>query len=161
MKFLLSIFTSSVCIILLSCTFSSGQEMVSVNEVYINYLDRGAQTDYFVISNLNGGVDVTNAWIAVGLNGEKKMAGAVAVVCKNVKGVGKIEHYYLNGNVPQLLDVNNPSVGLSNVQITINQGFLVCQFTRENTFNGFVSSIASGYAYMLSAFGAGNFERFF
>ncbi len=83
------------------------------------------------------------------------MGGAVAVVCKNVNGKGVIEHYYMNGYSPQLLDNMNPSVGLSAVSISINQGFLVCQFTRENTFNGFVSSISTGYAYILTAFGAG------
>jgi hypothetical protein len=139
----------------LTVDWSSSQEMVAVNEVYVNYLDRGAQTDYFVISNLNGGINVNNAWLAVGLNGEKRMSGAVAVVCKNVNGKGVIEHYYMNGYSPQLLDNMNPSVGLSAVSISINQGFLVCQFTRENTFNGFVSSISTGYAYILTAFGAG------
>lgn len=135
------------------------QEMVAVNEVYVNYLDKGTQTDFFVISNLNGGVDVNNAWLAVGLNGEKKMSGAVAVVCKNENGFGKVEHYYLNGYVPQLLDSMNPSVGLSKVSVSLNQGFLVCQFTRENTFNGFVSTITSGQAYLLTAFGAGTFGQ--
>ncbi len=144
-----------VIVLGLTVGWSSSQEMVAVNEVYVNYLDRGAQTDYFVISNLNGGINVNNAWLAVGLNGEKRMGGAVAVVCKNVNGKGVIEHYYMNGYSPQLLDNMNPSVGLSAVSISINQGFLVCQFTRENTFNGFVSSISTGYAYILTAFGAG------
>ncbi len=139
----------------LAVEWTSSQEMVYVNEVYINFLDRGAQTDFFVISNLNGGVDLNNAWVAVGFNGEKKMGGTIAVVCKNQNGKGIVEHHYLNGYQPQLVDSSNPSAGLSSMSVTINQGFLVCQFTRDNLFNGFVSTINTGYAYVLSAFGAG------
>ncbi len=52
-----------VIVLGLTVGWSSSQEMVAVNEVYVNYLDRGAQTDYFVISNLNGGINVNNAWL--------------------------------------------------------------------------------------------------
>lgn len=69
MKTLLLLFTLTVSS-LLHC---NAQDMVNVNEVIVNYFDRGFQTDYFLISNLKGNINVNDAWVSVGLNGEKQM----------------------------------------------------------------------------------------
>lgn len=129
---------------------------VNIKNVIINYYNRGTHTDYFLLSNLDG-INVDDAWLAIGLNAERKMDGTISVVCKNNNGVSSIEHYYLNKYQPQLVNQLNPSVGLSNIQVSVNQGYLVCQFSRENTFNNYVANIATGLAYMSVAYGQGSF----
>lgn len=52
----------------------SGQQSITLNNVIVNFLNRGSQTDFFLISNFpNSGVNVNNAWVGVGLNSNNKM----------------------------------------------------------------------------------------
>ena len=77
------------------------------------------------------------------------------MICKNNDGKSSVEHYYLNGYLPEYLDPVNPSVGISNSRIMIDEGYMICSFTRDN----FVSNVNNYYdtlnfeAYLLVAFG--------
>lgn len=59
----------------------SGQQSITLNNVIVNFLNRGSQTDFFLISNLpNSGVNVNNAWVSVGLNSNNKMVNKKKVI---------------------------------------------------------------------------------
>ncbi len=51
----------------------SCQQSITLSNVIVNFLNRGSQTDFFLISNLSPGINANNAWVGVGLNSEKKM----------------------------------------------------------------------------------------
>ena len=54
------------------------------------------------------------------------------VVCKNGETRKSVEHYY-NGNSVQLLDPNDPAIGLSNAIVRIENGKIICSMTRDNS----------------------------
>ena len=141
MKFLLLVFTITCALLQVN---TQTKNSIMVGNVIISYTIRPTQTDFFLLSNLDTSIDVNNAWLAMALNSNDKMNGGVAVVCSNYNGNSSVEHYYLNGYVPQLIDANVPGTGLSNVQVSVDDGWLVCSFTRENSFNNYVSNIDTG-----------------
>jgi len=52
-------------------------------------------------------------------------------LCKIRNSVGSVEHYYTNGKMtPSLLDVSNPSIGISNAQVKVDNGMMTCSFSR-------------------------------
>ena len=55
---------------------------------------------------------------------------------------------------PQLIDIKLPSIGIKNVQVSVNQGYLICTFKRQNAFNAQITS-DTGYANMIVAYGSG------
>jgi len=58
------------------------------------------------------------------------------VLCKNSPNEKSIDHYYNTAkNEPFLLDQTNSSIGLSKTSIDIQNGFLICNFTREKKIN--------------------------
>jgi len=54
------------------------------------------------------------------------------VVCKNGETRKSVEHYY-NGNSVQLLDSNDPAVGISNGNVQEENGRIICSMTRDNS----------------------------
>lgn len=50
-----------------------GQQSITLKNVVVNFLNRGQQTDFFLISNLAPGIDANNAWLGVGVNSIDKM----------------------------------------------------------------------------------------
>ncbi len=111
------------------------QQSITIDNVIVNFLNRGQQTDFFVISNLEPSVGA-DAYLAVGLNSGKRMDGSSAVVCKNINGSLSIEHYYNNGYRPELMDTTNPMIGLSNTIMFLDSGYIICQFSRDNSYPG-------------------------
>lgn len=58
-----------------SCIFFqvNAQQSLQVNNVIVNFLNRGTETEFFLLSNLRPGIDVKNAWLAVGFNSDRAM----------------------------------------------------------------------------------------
>ena len=58
-----------------SCIFFqvNTQQSLQVNNVIVNFLNRGTETEFFLLSNLKPGIDVKNAWLAVGFNSDRAM----------------------------------------------------------------------------------------
>ena len=54
------------------------------------------------------------------------------VVCKNGETRKSVEHYY-NGNSVQLLDSNDPTIGISNANVQLENGKIICSMTRDNS----------------------------
>jgi hypothetical protein len=77
-------------------------------------------------------------------------------MCKIANSIGSVEHYYTSGKSrPSLLDASNPSIGLSNVQVRVDNEMMTCSFSRAietgsvanyfNTNNPFYLLLAKGY----------------
>lgn len=66
-----------------------------------------------------------------------------------------VEQYYLNSYLPELLDGGYPTRGISNSRLTVDDGYIICQFTRENSYDGINNyfDTTSMEAYILVAFG--------
>lgn len=58
--------------------------------------------------------------------------GSNAVVCKMANGNPSVQHYVNIGYYSNLMDSNEPSVGLTNRRMITTQRNLTCMFTREN-----------------------------
>ncbi len=50
------------------------------------------------------------------------------VACKTS---GKVHHYFNPYNNPSFLDVSQPSIGITEARVSINDNWLVCQFKRQ------------------------------
>ena len=76
------------------------------------------------------------------------------MVCKNENGKASVEHYYLNGNLPELINATDASMGISNARVRVDQGFMICEFSRKNAIaNIKYYDVNNNEAYILTAFG--------
>lgn len=74
--------------------------------------------------------------------------------CKNNDGISSVEHYYLNGYLPGYINATVPKLGISNARISVDQGYIICQFSRRNNFeNSRYYDTNNNEAYILAAFG--------
>ena len=55
------------------------------------------------------------------------------VCCKIAGDQASVEQLYNNGKEPILLDSNNATTGISNPQVSYNNGIISCSFTRQKT----------------------------
>lgn len=46
-----------------------------------------------------------------------------------------VRHFYNQGYSSIILDTSNPSLGLSNTLVEVQNGVMSCRFTRENTLD--------------------------
>jgi hypothetical protein len=54
-------------------------------------------------------------------------------MCQHIQNqnINTVEHYFnLRKDTPDVLEPSNPTVGLTNSQISVNNGFMTCKFTR-------------------------------
>jgi hypothetical protein len=58
--------------------------------------------------------------------------------CRIFGGKGYVEHYWNIAGGAILLDSSNPSIGISNQQITQVNNQLICSFTRTKALFGFM-----------------------
>lgn len=59
-------------------------------------------------------------------------------MCQNQvsQNMSTIQHFYNEDHdTPDVLDSDNPNVGLTNSVITVNDGYLICKFTRVKKNN--------------------------
>ncbi|CAF0757395.1 unnamed protein product [Brachionus calyciflorus] len=77
-------------------------------------------------------------WVAVAFSHDATMGDDSVVACKykSDKEIS-VESYFNDGKMPVLLNENNPSEGLKNSSITIDQNFLICSFERSKTVSNF------------------------
>jgi hypothetical protein len=69
-----------------------------------------------------------------------------------------VEHYYNNGFSPELLSQSNPTIGLSNSKIIIDQNYFSCFFSRANSYDdALYFNINNNDPYILIAFGNNSF----
>jgi len=148
-------------VLALSGRWADCQQSITIQNVVVNFLNRGVQTDFFVISNLAPGVDLNNAYLAVGLNRNQEMEETSVVVCKNKNGSSSVEHFYNNGYIPELMDPTLPMIGLSNTFMMVDSGYIICQFSRDNAYPGLDRYFDSNLneAYLLVAFGGLSFGK--
>lgn len=102
----------------------------------------------------------TNSWISVGFNNRRMMDNTTAVVCKSTSNGRSVEHYYLNGKVPELLNAAQPSAGLSNGNIVFDSTHTTCSFQRENSRfnqNRNYYDLESGSPFIIVAWGTNQF----
>ena len=71
-----------------------------------------------------------NKWLGIGLSTDEQMGDDDVVVCKTTN---QVSHYRTIGHVePVLLNPFEPAIGLSNMKIESDRGWLICSFTRLN-----------------------------
>ena len=76
------------------------------------------------------------------------------VLCKNTPNEKSINYYQTTGKIrPELLDESNPTIGLSDSNVTLNQGFLVCSFTRDKKAHSNNYFNLNKNFFLLAAFG--------
>lgn len=63
-------------------------ESINLNNVIVNYMNKGSETDFYLISNLKAPANVNNAWLSVALNSQ---TGMVFILLFN----SMIIYYYL------------------------------------------------------------------
>ena len=145
--------------------------------------DDGEKTNFEINGKITNGVSVDAAWVAIGFSKDRIMVmihfiffildrifklifnsfyliqkgDDCVVMCKHVASEGKssIEHYYnVEEARPNVLDPNNPTVGLSDPSVITNDGFLTCKFTRlkrNDTLNHYFD--LHNKFYILGAYG--------
>lgn len=60
-------------------------------------------------------------------------SGASVVICKTTSSRnGSVQTWFNNNYVPSIVDLNNPTLGLSNVKILAVSRFLECSYSRQN-----------------------------
>jgi len=66
--------------------------------------------------------------------------------------IGSVEHYYTSGKMaPSLLDASNPSIGISNAQVKVDNGMMTCSFSRaiaNDNLPNYVNSNSQFYLLM-------------
>jgi hypothetical protein len=78
-------------------------------------------------------VSVDSAWIAIGFGYNRKMGDDCVVMCQHdsSQNIDKVEHYFnVKKETPIVLNPSEPTVGLSNSAISVNNGFMTCKFNR-------------------------------
>ncbi len=75
------------------------------------------------------------AWIAIGFSNDQAMGNDDVIICKKSATMGdSVEHFFNSGRfTPSLLDFSEPSIGITNARVLLNEGFLICSFNREKT----------------------------
>ncbi|CAF1037294.1 unnamed protein product [Brachionus calyciflorus] len=79
---------------------------------------------------------VSNFYYAIGFSYDRKMGDDCVVMCKYAStSSSTIEHYFNphKEKTSEVLDSKNRSIGLSNLNITLSNDFLVCAFKRQKT----------------------------
>ena len=59
--------------VLIFTPIQSSLQTVTVKNVQISWANRGSQTEFSVMSSLDGKISLTNAWIGIGINTNTRM----------------------------------------------------------------------------------------
>lgn len=128
--------------------------------VSITFANRGTFTDFYVTTsfNQNSGVDVSDAWLGIGINTSPQMNRANVVICRNSLTQKFVKSYYNQGYAPGAIPYpNDDLIGLSNTNIQLVETNLTCRFTRSNSNAdpNYISVTSNNPLYLLTAFGKG------
>ena len=148
------------------------------SKIKISFTNNGSHTVFTLISDLGDAIE--NSWMAIGLNVESGMViklkkhkkafkkiiilihlyshcknGASVIVCLNpLQGNKTVQHYYNSKYRSYLLDLSNPTIGISSSSINVYDKSLVCSFTRENSnTNRKYFNLNTQLPYIISAYG--------
>jgi hypothetical protein len=102
--------------------------------------------------------DSNNVYVAFAFSTDTQMGNDCVCVCKIQNNIPSVEHNYNIGKSSSLLDSRNPSVGISNQSVKIENGKITCSFTREKSLpniNNYFSLTNANY-YILHANGRTN-----
>ena len=156
-----------IVFLVLAFSFNKNEAWNSINvmsNVQVTFRNRGQQTDFIVESSFGNGVYVSNAWVGIGLNSRANvMGGSSVVVCKNSGDLRAVQHYYNRGHRSSLLNSNDPSLGITNAQINVNETHMKCEYTRENSMadqSGYFD-LENSSPYLTAAFGQGKVLFYF
>ena len=88
--------------------------------------------------------DLNNVWSAFAFSKDEFMGDDNVCLCKISSSKMSIENYYNSKayKEPILLDVNHPSIGFSNIKLSLQDDIFTCSFTREN----FISNISNYFS---------------
>ena len=88
--------------------------------------------------------DLNNVWSAFAFSKDEFMGDDNVCLCKISSSKMSIENYYNSKayKEPILLDVNHPSIGFSNIKLSLQDDVFTCSFTREN----FISNISNYFS---------------
>jgi hypothetical protein len=102
--------------------------------------------------------DSNNVYVAFAFSTDTQMGNDCVCVCKIHNNIPSVEHNYNTGKSSSLLDSRNPSVGISNQSVKIENGMITCSFTREKNLpniNNYFALTNDNY-YILHANGRTN-----
>jgi hypothetical protein len=131
-----------------------GQNVFSLSNIEIRFENKGTQTNFVLTFKLPENSDPGNVWFAIGFNDLPKMDKANVVVCQSLPNSRSVRHFYNNGYSVELLDLDQPTLGLSNSALIIDQDKLTCIFTRQNSdANSKYFDLNTKTPYVIAAFG--------
>lgn len=108
--------------------FLHPKDCVDANCLFIyKWVDNKDSTNFEITGVVEPGDLV---WLAIGFGNNRQMGDDCVVMCKHMKDVNTIEHYYNEGPYQPSVFPSNATIGLSNSSITLNNKFLTCKFTR-------------------------------
>lgn len=133
----------------------AGQISFSLSNIDIHFENKGTQTNFVLTLSLSEDSDSSNVWFAVGFNDLPIMDKANVVVCQSLPNNKSVRHFYNNGYMGvELLDSDQPTLGLSNSALLIDQDKLTCMFTRQNSnANSKYFDLDNKDPYVVAAFG--------
>ncbi len=76
-----------------------------------------------------------NFWAAFAFSDDQMMGHDDVNVCLYSASFGTVQHYFNNGNQPNLLNSSDPYVGYSDISVSYADGVLTCSFTRIKNLN--------------------------
>ena len=149
-------------IILTSTCMSSkaNSQSISLKNVQISWLRFQNSTDSsdvtrFSVSTPLNGIQITDAWVGVGLSNGQRMDGAQVFVCRNSPESQWVKHYYTSGFQLLLKDNNNPAIGIIDSSVSTNASNLICIFRVDNKKSFLSPQVDFTNPYVLIAFGTG------
>ncbi|XP_076071249.1 putative ferric-chelate reductase 1 homolog [Mytilus galloprovincialis] len=92
----------------------------------VTWRDNGDAVDFELSTKLQ---DTNNKWIAIAFSSDLKMGADEVVACLNVGGSTAVQRSYNDGKVNK--QVTNPSAGLSNTVVTVQNGMFKCSFRKN------------------------------
>ncbi|XP_052088311.1 putative ferric-chelate reductase 1 homolog [Mytilus californianus] len=92
----------------------------------VTWRDNGDAVDFELSTKLQ---DTNNKWIAIAFSSDIKMGGDEVVACFNVGGSTDVQRSYNDGKINT--QVTNPSAGLSNTVVTVQDGMFKCSFRKN------------------------------
>jgi len=116
-------------------TFPSNCRNTECDLIY-KWSNLNSTTHRFIIAyKLDSLVPRDSAWIAIGFSNDQAMGDDDVIICKKSSTMGdSVEHFFNSGRfTPSLLDFSEPSIGITNARVLLNEGFLICSFNREKT----------------------------
>ena len=131
-------------------------ETITIANIAISWTNKGDQTDFVMQMPLLNGLSSNNVWAGFGFNTIPRMGLANVVVCQSTSTGTSIAHYYNSMSYQSnLLVSSNPTIGISNGNVTTANNILRCSFTRDNSNSAanYFKITSQTTIYMIAAYG--------